>query len=259
MSFKDHFSQGAAEYARSRPGYPPALFAALGRLVSPRDLAWDCGTGNGQAALGLTKYFERVYATDASVAQLREAVAHPRITYLHASESGTKLGNGAVDLITAAQAAHWFDLELFYEEVRRVLRPGGVLAMWCYGLCRIDPLIDAPVREFYTQTVGPCWPPERHHVDAGYRALLFPFPEEPFPAVAMELVWTLPELIAYVHTWSAVGEYRRQHGEDPVSTLDGRLSELWGDPETARRVTWPLEGRVGRMPSVAPRPPRTSA
>jgi SAM-dependent methyltransferase len=257
MSFKDCFSQGAAAYARARPRYPPELFAALGRLVSPRDLAWDCGTGNGQAALGLTKHFERVQATDASAAQLKEAVAHPRIAYQQTGSSGSNLPDHAVDLVTVAQAAHWFDLDLFYGEVRRVLRPGGVLAIWCYGLCRIDPATDVPVQEFYSKTVGPYWPPERHHIDMGYRTLPFPFPEEPFPAVTMELAWTLPDLIAYVRTWSAVSEYLKQRGEDPVSALHERLRRLWGDPEAPKSVVWALEGRIGRMPAAASRTPRS--
>lgn len=249
MSFQDHFSRDAAAYARSRPRYPPELFDRLARLVSPRDLAWDCGTGNGQAALGLTKHFERVHATDASASQLREAVPHPRVSYQCARECESSLADQAVDLVTVAQAAHWLDLEPFYREVRRVLRPGGVLAVWCYGLCQIDPATDALLEEFCYRTVGPSWPPERHFVDAGYRTLPFPFPEEPFPVVTMQATWTRLDLVAYVSTWSAVAEFRKQRGADPIPALVEQLRDPWEDPNAPRKVTWPLTGRIGRMPA----------
>ena len=188
MTFQDHFSQLAARYARARPTYPPALFTELARLTRDHASAWDCGTGNGQAAMGLAEHFRSVVATDPSEAQLSKARPDPRITYRLGGEASSGLPPGSVDLVTAAQAAHWFDLAAFYSEARRVLRPGGVIALWCYGLCHITPEVDALMAEFYQKTVGPYWPPERHHIDAAYRSLDFPFEEAPFPAVAMALV-----------------------------------------------------------------------
>jgi SAM-dependent methyltransferase len=248
MAFQDHFSSRASAYARARPTYPAGLFAELARLAQGHDLAWDCGTGNGQAALGLAEYFGSVVGTDPSEAQLAEAVPHPRVTYRQLPESSSGLDPCSVDLVTAAQAAHWFDLGLFYLEVARVLRPGGLLAMWCYGLCRIAPDIDDILGEFYHRTVGPCWPPERRHVDAAYRSLRFPWPDLPFPRFEIERVWTLPELLAYVETWSAVTRYRDTRGEDPLSGLGDALERPWGPPDSARHVTWPVSMRAGRAP-----------
>src|SRR5882672_9881793 len=163
MSFQDHFSKQAATYAKARPTYPPALFTELARLAPGRTLAWDAGTGNGQAAVALAPHFAQVAATEPSAAQLAQAVPHPRVAYHQAAETAPLLGDASVDLVTVAQAAHWFDRPKFYAEVKRVLRPGGVVALWTYGLCVIDPAIDAVVFRFYHGPVGPYWPPERHH------------------------------------------------------------------------------------------------
>jgi hypothetical protein len=147
--------------------------------------------------------------------------------------------------VTAAQAAHWFDRLKFYAEVRRVLRPGGVVALWTYELCSISPEIDAAVFRFYKGGIGPYWPPERRHCETGYRQFDFPFVELPFPKVAMEHHWTLAELLAYLRSWSAVNHYIKSHGQDPVTALEAELTPLWGD--SARRISWPLAGRIGRV------------
>jgi SAM-dependent methyltransferase len=243
----DHFSACAPAYARSRPGYPRRLIEALAGLCPAQGTAWDCGTGNGQAALLLAEAFEAVVATDISAAQLQEAPRHPRVRYRLSGESDSGLPAAGVDLVTAAQAAHWFDLPAFHAEVRRVLRPGGIVALWGYGLCHIAPAIDEIIREFYSGAVGPYWPAERGHLESGYRDLTFPFPELPFPDVAMELDWTLADLAAYVGTWSAVSRYRAGRGEDPMPAFVARIAAAWGSPHQARRVTWPLFGRIGRV------------
>jgi SAM-dependent methyltransferase len=244
--FQDQFSDRSALYACARPDYPLELFAALAALTPGHGLAWDAGTGNGQAAVGLADHFTRVVATDASAAQLAEARTHDRITYRRAREGESGLPDGSTDLITAAQAAHWFDLDVFYREVLRVLRPGGVLALWCYGLCRITPEVDAVMDRFYRETIGRWWPPERRHVEAGYRALRFPFPELPFPPSEMLHQWTLTDLTAYVGTWSAVAECRRKGGPDPLPALMEDLRPFWGPPHERREVHWHLHGRLGR-------------
>lgn len=246
MSFKDHFSTQAATYAKARPTYPAALFAELARLAPGRALAWDAGTGNGQAAVALAAHFERVVATEPSAAQLAQAVAHSRVDYHQSAETAPMLGDGSVDLVTVAQAAHWFDRPKFYAEVRRVLRPGGVVALWTYGLCEISPAIDAAVLRVYQGALGTYWPPERHHPETGYRELDFAFPEEPFPSAAMELDWTLMEFTAYLRSWSAVARFIRDKGFDPIDALEGELRPLWG--AGARPVRWPLAGRLGRIP-----------
>ncbi|MBL9215179.1 MAG: class I SAM-dependent methyltransferase [Opitutaceae bacterium] len=238
MSFKDHFSSKAAVYAKARPTYPPALFSALAGLAPGRTLAWDCGAGNGQASLGLAAHFERVVATEPSAAQLAEAAPHPRVTYLPGAELAPSLAPGSVDLVTAAQAAHWFDREKFYGEVRRVLRPGGAVALWTYALCQVTPEIDALVDRFYSEIVGPYWPPERRHTESGYR-------EFAFPALAMEHEWTLDEFVTYLRTWSAVTRYTQALGVDPVTPLQRQLVQAWGSPR--RLIRWPLRGRVGTV------------
>ncbi len=246
MSFKDHFSTQAATYAKARPTYPPALFAELARLAPGKLLAWDAGTGNGQAAVALAAQFERVVATEPSAAQLAQAVPHARVTYHQSAETAPMLADGSVDLVTVAQAAHWFDRPKFYLEVKRVLRPGGVVALWTYGLCEITPEIDATVYRFYTGQVGPYWPPERHHPETGYRELDFAFAEQPFPVAAMELTWTLAEFTAYLRSWSAVARFSKDKGFDPVPAMEAELSTLWGGK--ARKIFWPLAGRLGRVP-----------
>lgn len=245
MSFKDHFSAKAAVYAKVRPGYPPALFVELARIAPGRSLAWDCGTGNGQAAVGLADHFDRVVATEPSAAQLAEAVAHPRVTYEQSAELAAGVADHSADLVTAAQAAHWFDLGVFYPEVRRVLRPGGLLALWNYAVCSIDPLIDATLGHFYRETVGPYWPPERRHAENGYRNFEFPFEEIDFPQLDLEVNWTADDFATYLRTWSSVTHYTEALGIDPVAGLEPDLRRLWGHGR--RRVVWPLGGRIGRV------------
>lgn len=245
MIFKDHFSIKAAAYAKVRPNYPPALFAEFARLAPGRALAWDCGTGNGQAAVGLAEHFTRVVATEPSAAQLAEAVAHPRVTYVLSAELAPGVADHSADLVTAAQAAHWFDLGIFYPEVRRVLRPGGLLAIWNYAVCSIDPLIDATLGHFYRETVGPYWPPERRHAENGYRDFAFPFREIVFPKLDLEVRWTADDFAAYLRTWSSVTHYTEALGLDPVAGLEPDLHRLWGHGR--RPVVWPLGGRLGRV------------
>lgn len=245
MSFKDHFSGHADDYARFRPDYPEALYAFLAGCAPARSRAWDCATGSGQAALGLAARFERVVATDAAAAQLAHAPRHPRVTYAVALAEAAPLATEGMDVVTVAQSLHWFDLERFYREARRVLRPHGLLAAWCYGLHRVAPEIDALVDRLYDDVLGPYWPPERHHIDAGYRTLAFPFPGFDVPSFSMERWWSLDEYLGYLGTWSAVRRYRAAHRVDPLEAMAAELAGHWGTGEP-RRVTWPIHLRVGR-------------
>lgn len=247
MSFKDHFSTQATHYAKARPTYPAALFTELTRLAPGHALAWDAGSGNGQAALALADSFERVVATEPSAAQLAEATPHARVSYHQAAEQAPMLTDASVDLLTVAQAAHWFDRPAYYAEVRRVARPGALIALWTYALCAITPDLDAAVFHFYAHVVGPYWPPERVHCMNGYRDFDFPFSELPFPNANMELEWDLDAFIDYVATWSAVARYRKERARDPIPELRAGLWPLWGEATLRRRIVWPLAGRVGRV------------
>jgi SAM-dependent methyltransferase len=244
-AFKDLFSRGAAEYAAHRPRYPARLFAELAARVSRRELAWDCATGNGQAALGLAGHFRHVVATDASPAQIAAAVPHDRITYRVAHAEASGLESSSVDVVTVAQAVHWFDREAFFSEARRVLAPGGMIAVWCYSLLEVDDRVDALVRRFYEETVGPYWSPDRRLVDEGYRTIDFPFAEVVLPPLAIEQEITLEQLGGYVRTWSATQKYVAERREDPVTPLLVEIAPLWGAPSSARRVRWPLSVRAG--------------
>jgi SAM-dependent methyltransferase len=246
LSFKDHFSRHARDYARFRPDYPEALYAFLAERSPGRSCAWDCATGSGQAALGLATRFDVVVATDASAGQLAQAAAHPRIAYAVALAEAAPLGNAGTDLVTVAQALHWFDLDRFYREARRVLRPRGVLAAWCYGLHRVTPGIDALVDRFYEDVLGPYWPPERRHIESGYRTLPFPFTELAVPSFSVERRWRLDEYLGYLGTWSAVQRYRAARGHDPLALLAVQLSRRWGAPGERRRVAWSIHLRLGR-------------
>jgi SAM-dependent methyltransferase len=257
VTFKDHFSEQAAEYARFRPRYPAALFQALAEMAPGRRLAWDCGTGNGQAAVGVAGHFDRVVATDASAEQLAHAESDPRVDYRRAVESQSGLKDASVDLVTAAQALHWFDTDRFYAEVRRVLKPGGVVAVWCYDLPRVEPAIDRVLDHFANDTVGPYWAPERQHVRERYRDLPFPFAELPFPSCAMEGRLSLGDLGGYLDTWSSVRRYREVVGADPVVTVLAQLRSVWGGTDRQRTLRWPLTGRVGKREAFVPaRKPR---
>lgn len=248
-AFPDHFSAGAEEYARYRPRYPAALFSWLASLVARRDLAWDAATGNGQAAVALAGHFARVVASDGSVAQLARAEAHARVAYRVATAERSDLASASVDLATAAQAAHWFDPARWHAELRRVVRPGGVVAAWCYGLPAVDEEVDARLAALYAE-VGPDWPPERRLVEDGYRSLPFPFAEVPAPPFSMEVDWTAAALVAYVGTWSAVARHRERTGRDPVGHFAGELARAW--PERGRRrVRFPLCLRAGRVDPAA--------
>ncbi len=242
-SFRDHFSGHAADYAAARPTYPDDLFAWLKGLPDRHDLAWDAATGNGQAAISLARYFTRVRATDASAEQIANSPDNSRIEFLVEPAETPSLADNSVDLITVAQAAHWFDLGMFFDSARRVLREGGVIAIWCYELCQISEQIDSVVKAFYN-SLEEFWPPERDHVESGYRTLHFPFAEIEVPSFRMECHWEAGRFLAYLDSWSAVRRCREATNSDPIAGLREKLRPIWGDE--AQSVVWPLAMRVGR-------------
>jgi SAM-dependent methyltransferase len=243
-AFKDLFSGAAASYSQYRPGYPPEVFAYLASLCPERARAWDCGCGSGQASLGLAEHFAEVAATDPSAKQIAKATPHPKVAYSVGAAEASGLPAGTIDLIAAAQAAHWFAFDAFYAEVRRVAKPGAVIALISYHRMRIGPEIDAVCERFHRQTLAPYWPPERGHVDANYETIPFPFAEIAAPSFALRAIWPLAHVLGYIGTWSAVGLCRQQSGVDPLIALEEELRPLWGDPTAAREITWPINMRV---------------
>jgi SAM-dependent methyltransferase len=246
MSFKDHFSKQAADYAKFRPRYPHEMFEYLGSLAPSRKLAWDCGTGNEQAAIGLASVFDRVIATDASEKQISNAQPHRHIEYhvVPAENSGIK--SSTVDLLMVAQALHWFDLDRFYAEARGVLTPNGVLAASAYNLLHIEPAIDEVVNRYYFKVVGPFWPPERKLIEQ-FADLPFPFREIDSPKFEMTAQWNLDHLLGYLGTWSSTQRFIAANGTDPLEQIIDELLEAWGKPQQVRSVIWLLILRVGVM------------
>jgi SAM-dependent methyltransferase len=249
VSFQDHFSDASSAYRDSRPTYPRALFEWLAGAAPAQRDAWDCACGNGQASVPLAEFFQHVTATDASRAQIEAAVAHPRVRYVVAPAEDSGLPDASQDLTTVAQAAHWLDAEAFAREVRRVLRPGGLLAYVTYGIHKVSPEVDRVMARYYVEIVGPYWPPERIHVDQHYSRLSFPFPKVPTPELEIVLEWDLAQVLAYVATWSATKEYVKAHAADPRALVSAELERAWGAPGTVRSVRWPLTivaGYAGR-------------
>lgn len=249
MSFEDHFSKLAGEYARHRPHYPPELFEYLASVSPWHGTAWDCGTGSGQAAIELVKYFERVVATDASPDQINLAVPHERIEYRVEQAEEIFLPASSVDLVTVAVAVHWFDLEKFYAEVKRVLRPAGVLAVWTYQLPVIEPAVDKVLVRYYSEVLSGYWPDRFHYVDEQYRTLPFPFSGLNPPHFVMRAEQDLSQLVGFLGTWSAARKYLEQTGRHPVNEIWKELLDAWGAEATKREVQWPLYLRVGRAGS----------
>jgi SAM-dependent methyltransferase len=247
LSFKDHFSSRSADYAAYRPTYPGALADYLAGLCAKHDAALDVGCGTGQLSVLLAERFGRVVATDASAQQIEKAELHGRVQYRVAPAEHSGLPDASVDLITAAQAAHWFDLPAFYAEVRRVGQPGAVLALITYGVVQADPEVDPVIQHFYKDVVGPYWPPERRHVEEGYRAFDFPFCEFAGPPLAIEVHWRAADMIGYADTWSAVPAAEKVLGREPVEDFRRTLLDAWGDPERHRTIRFPLSFRIGRI------------
>jgi SAM-dependent methyltransferase len=247
--FADHFSNVAESYASSRPDYPADLFEYLARVSPARRRAWDCATGNGQAARGLAAWFDEVVATDASANQIGQAPPHPRIRFRVARAEESGLESESVDCATVAQSLHWLDIPAFWSEAARVLVADGVVAAWCYDRLHVDDAVDRVLSRYYREIVGPYWPPERALVERGYRDVPFPFREERPPELRMPKTWDLAALVRYLGTWSATQRYVAARNEDPVDAVMGDLERAWGPAERSRSVVWTLALRVGRKES----------
>jgi len=246
VTFRDHFSGHAAEYREFRPAYPPELFAFLASLAPGRGLAWDCGTGNGQAAAGLAEHFEAVVATDASAKQIEQAEPHPKVKYAIATAEHSPLTDASVDLTVVAQALHWFDHDRFYPEVRRVSRLGAVFAATCYFDVNVKDRVNRVLARFQ-DLVRPHWPAGRAWVDAGYTTIPFPFEPIRTPRFELTLDSDLPRFLGYLQTWSATKVCAKTTGGDPVAMFAEAFAEAWGDPAAIQTVRWAFNVRAARV------------
>ncbi len=239
----DRFSAQASLYARYRINYPPELYAWLLPQVPGRQRAWDCATGNGQVAAVLAAHFTHVEATDISTAQLQQAPALLNVTYQQAPAEHTPFAAVSFDLVTVAQAMHWFDVETFNQEVRRVLQPGGVVAEWGYGLVQVSPELDLLIRKFHNETMRPYWDENRWHITDEYARLPFPFGAVRHARFEVRRQWSAEWFLNYLRTWSSVAQYQQQHRQDAVQLIADEVARLWGPGE--REVRFPVFGRLG--------------
>ena len=241
----DRFSGHAGLYAQYRIEYPPELYDVVFSSVQQRDMAWDCATGNGQVAGVLADHFGQVEATDISEAQLVQAVQRPNIRYQLSPAEQTPFADQTFDLITVAQALHWFDVGAFHREVRRVAKPGAVLAEWGYGLVQLGEPLDELLLDFYRNRIGPYWDPQRKFIDNQYATLPFPFADVQRAEFSMRYTWTLDRFLNYLRTWSAVRQYQYENEEDPVRAFGEMLEPAWGNGE--REIRFPIFLRLGHV------------
>lgn len=249
--FKDYFSKQSDTYAKARPGYPDALFTYLASLCKEHELAWDCATGNGQAALSLIKHFKNVIATDGSEQQLHNAVQHKGITYKQALADDSGIESNTVDLITVANALHWFNLPAFYKEADRVLKHGGVLAVWTYAHSYIEDKnkkeIAALLENLSGNILGKYWPAGREIVMSGYKTINLPFEKIDAPFFTYQTKVDLEKLLGFVYSWSSTQQYISQTGNDPVPLIKDELLKLWGgDAAEIKTMTWELTVKAAR-------------
>ncbi|MBS0290659.1 MAG: class I SAM-dependent methyltransferase [Proteobacteria bacterium] len=248
MNYIRHFAKNSEQYKLYRPNYPEELFTYLESLVVDKHLAWDCGTGNGQAAVSLAKRFDVVIASDINVEQLNAAPKVDAIHYHCWPAEKTELEDQSVDLITIAQALHWFKFDSFYQEVKRVAKQGGIVAAWCYSLGNISSTIDPIIRRLYVNILGDkYWPPERKYVEEEYCTIPFPFQRISPPSFVINQNLNFNQLIGYLGTWSAVKEYEKQKEQNPINRILPELQSVWGDPLQPRLMVWPLHLIIGRV------------
>jgi len=244
MPFTDLFSEHSALYASIRPKYPEELFAYLASLSSKRDRAWDCATGNGQAAIGLAHHFREVQATDASPQQIEHASQAENITYSVQHAEQTNFANEYFDLVTVAQALHWLDHDRFFVEVRRVLRPGAIFAAWGYNWFHVSPEIDALVQKKLLPLIAPFWLSQNGHLWNSFRDIAFPFERIESPKFFLRPTWTAEQFLAYIHTWSATRRCVGEKGPEYLGAASEEISLAWG--ETLREVRMDVPMFVGR-------------
>ncbi|MEZ4459276.1 MAG: class I SAM-dependent methyltransferase [bacterium] len=247
--WNDHFSGHADLYAKARPTYPPEVFAWLRSIAPDGEFALDVGTGNGQAAVMLAEHFTKVVACDPSEPQIKQARHHDHVTFVVAPAEELPVDDASVSLILAAQAAHWFDLPRFFDECRRVLKPGGVLALLSYGVHHVTPAVDEPVGVLYHQILEADWPAERALVESGYAGIELPFGDVPdIPAFEIAMEWPVERLLDYLRSWSATQRHAARTLQDPVSVVEHEIRDAFG--RGTRPVVWPINVRVAKRDAL---------
>jgi ubiquinone/menaquinone biosynthesis C-methylase UbiE len=243
---KDNFSGQAGVYARYRPTYPQELYDFILNRIEKRNTAWDCGTGNGQTAKELARYFENVFATDISEKQIQHAHGAENIFYSVQPAEQTNFADNTFDLVTVSQALHWFDVNKFYTEAKRVAKPGAWVAAWMYSLANISPEIDELINvKHYRKTLRGYWDYERRYVDENYMTLPFPFKEIQCPVFEIKAEWTLEELKGYLNSWSALQKFIIANHFNPVDGLAEQIKPFWHREKM--EILFPVHMKMGKI------------
>jgi SAM-dependent methyltransferase len=260
FSFEDHFSSHSEQYAQHRPHYPNEIYSYLSSITLGHSLAWDCGTGNGQAAIGLAKYFDKVHATDASAEQISRAYPDDKVEYCVEPAEHASLGNSSADLVTVAVAIHWFNFEEFYSEVKRVLKPNGILAAWTYSFPEISPEVDPWIDQYYYEILSGYWPERIHYLEERYETLPFPFEEIIPPPFVMEINWSLIQFAGFLDSWSATQRYKAQKRQHPLEIIWAQLVAAWGRENEPRLVRCIFGlGAMDQVPDLSTTPPSSTS
>lgn len=242
---KDNFSKQAIDYSKFRPQYPQEMIECIISFVNNKSTALDIATGNGQVAHKLSAYFKKVYATDISQKQLDNAIQAENVSYSKESAENTSFENQKFDLIVVAQAVHWFDFEVFYKEIYRILKSEGIFAVMGYGLFSTNKDSDKILQHFYYNIIGPYWDAERKYLDENYETIPFPFEEIPTEKFENQFTWTFETLIGYLQTWSSVQHYISKNKQNPIDLIYDDLKVSW--QKNDKKVTFPLLLRIGKL------------
>ena len=244
---KDLFSDRSDLYALYRPGYPEELFQYIFQFLNSKEIAWDCATGNGQAANVLSKFFQKVEASDISSSQIAKAFKKENIQYSICPAEQTFYPDNYFDLVTVATAYHWLKWKEFKKEVDRVAKPGAIIAIWAYNLLKTkDIQINSIIEYFYRELMAGYWEPERRYVDENYSTVEFDFEELPSQTWEMELTWTRDHFLGYLESWSAVQTYFQKNNSNPVDLIKDEITAVWGE-NPCRTFTFPLFLRLGKV------------